>query len=82
MMGDDRVTSNDSRSFLTDGHSGTVPVNTVRELAFEDADVVVLTVLSVMIGGVLVALTGIGCGLAGYLIQRRAERTRPVHVTV
>ncbi|MFE6844488.1 signal peptidase I [Streptomyces sp. NPDC057686] len=82
MMGDNRVTSNDSRFFLTDGQSGTIPVNTVGELAFEDADVVVVTVLFVMIGGILVALTGIGCGLAGYLIQRRAERTRPVRVTV
>lgn len=60
VMGDNRVTSNDSRSFLTDGQSGTIPVDTVREIAFEDAGVVVVTVLSALIGAVLVALTGIG----------------------
>ncbi|MFF1497604.1 signal peptidase I [Streptomyces sp. NPDC058304] len=81
MLGDNRVTSNDSRYFLTDGHSGTIPANTVRERAFEDADVVV-TVLFVLVGGVLTTLTGIGCGLAGYLIQRRAERTRLVPVAI
>ncbi|KOU18110.1 hypothetical protein ADK52_30990 [Streptomyces sp. WM6372] len=75
------VTSNDSRSFLTDGHSGTIPANTVHERAFEDTDVVV-AVLVVMVDGVLITLAGIGCALAGYLIHRRAERRRLVPVAI
>lgn len=76
VMGDNRVTSRDSRYFLADGQNGTIPADAVRERAFDGA-VLALTMVGVMIGGFVLALVGSGCGLAGYLIMRRAPRTQP-----
>ncbi|MGW6574192.1 S26 family signal peptidase [Streptomyces sp. NPDC054945] len=39
VMGDNRVTSRDSRHFLADGQSGTIPADAVRERAFDGAGV-------------------------------------------
>ncbi|WP_234318849.1 signal peptidase I [Streptomyces sp. NRRL S-237] len=76
VMGDNRVTSRDSRHFLADGQSGTIPADAVRERAFDGAGLA-LTMVGIMIGGFVLALIGLGCGLAGWLIMRRAPRTQP-----
>lgn len=81
MMGDNRATSNDSRYFLTDGQSGTIPADAVRERAFDGPAVAIIAVL-VLAGGCLLALVGFGCGVAGYVIGLLARRRQPVPVPV
>ncbi|WP_405922313.1 signal peptidase I [Streptomyces sp. NBC_00122] len=76
VMGDNRVNSRDSRYFLSDGQSGTIPADAVREQALDGAGVA-LTMVGLLIGGFVLVLIGFGCGLAGHLTMRRAPRTEP-----
>lgn len=76
VMGDNRVNSRDSRYFLSDGQSGTIPADAVRERAFDGAGLAI-AMAGLLIGGFVLALIGLGCGLAGYLIMRRGPRAQP-----
>ncbi|MFJ4776588.1 signal peptidase I [Streptomyces sp. NPDC088762] len=80
MLGDNRVTSRDSRHFLADGQSGTIPADAVRERALDGPGVAIAMVL-LLVGGFLLTLIGLGCGLAGYLVKRRAPGTPPTPAT-
>ncbi|MEU6865392.1 signal peptidase I [Streptomyces sp. NPDC046876] len=77
VMGDNRVTSRDSRFFLTDGQNGTIPVDAVQERAL-DGPGVAITMVLLLAGGCLLTLIGLGCGLAGYLITLQSRRRQPM----
>ncbi|MFG3350194.1 signal peptidase I [Streptomyces sp. NPDC048018] len=74
VMGDNRDVSRDSRFFVDDGVGGTIPADAVRERALEGKAVPVLTAVGGLAGGIVVALAGLGCGLAGWLVGRSARR--------
>ncbi|MFF2194831.1 signal peptidase I [Streptomyces sp. NPDC058157] len=75
LLGDNRVTSNDSRFFLSDGQGGTIPADAVRERAL-DGPGVAIAAMGLLGAGGLLTLAGLGCGLAGYLIGVSAARGR------
>lgn len=76
LLGDNRGNSLDSRSFQDEGDGGTVPVGAVRERVTDNPAVAVASVFGALVG-VAAALTGFGCGLAGWITGRRARRVPP-----
>ncbi|MFG2128438.1 S26 family signal peptidase [Streptomyces sp. NPDC048751] len=74
VLGDHRANAMDSRLFADD-HEGTVPVGAVKGRVTDDVMVPVLLGLAGLLGGV-VALAGLGLGIAALVVRRR----RPVPV--
>ncbi|MCX4823521.1 signal peptidase I [Streptomyces sp. NBC_01142] len=73
LLGDNRGNSNDSRFFLSE-HSGTFAGAQVHGRLTDDVAVPMLLMAGVPLGGVL-ALVGMGCGLAGWLVGRKPYRS-------
>jgi len=74
LLGDNRGNSLDSRFFASD-HDGTVAESAVRDRVTEDRTVLGV-VGTAVIGGVVLALVGIGLGIAAFVVRRR--RAAPV----
>jgi len=75
VLGDHRVNSMDSR-FFADDHGGTVPVDAVRGRATDRYTVPVLLGAGVLVG-LLMALTGLGLGIAALAVRRRKQVAVP-----
>ncbi|MGW7262134.1 signal peptidase I [Streptomyces sp. NPDC054842] len=69
LLGDHRLNSRDSRFFPED-HEGTVPVGAVRARVLEDRTPLVVTVVAA-VAGLVLALTGLGLGIAALATRRR-----------
>ncbi|MGW2379019.1 signal peptidase I [Streptomyces sp. NPDC001658] len=69
LLGDHRVNSMDSRFFAED-HEGTVPVGAVRGRVTDDYTVPLLLGGGAL-AGLLLALTGLGLGIAAFALRRR-----------
>ncbi|GGZ17232.1 signal peptidase I [Streptomyces poonensis] len=75
LLGDHRVNSRDSRFFEED-HDGTVPLSAVRGRVTDDWSVPVALFVSALFG-VVVALTGLGLGIAAAVLRRRRRAPVP-----
>ncbi|MFJ8140499.1 signal peptidase I [Streptomyces sp. NPDC096013] len=75
LLGDNRADSMDSRFFASD-HDGTVAESAVRGRVTDDRTVA-SGIGGAVIGGVLLALVGIGLGIAAFVVRRR-QRAVPV----
>lgn len=69
LLGDHRANSRDSR-FFADDHDGTVPVSAVKGRVTYDRTGLELLGLAAVLG-VLLALTGLGLGIAAVAVRRR-----------
>ena len=74
LLGDNRANAMDSRFFASD-HDGTVAESAVRGRVTDDRTVA-FGIGAVVIGGVVLALVGIGLGIAAFVVRRR--RAAPV----
>jgi len=74
LLGDNRANAMDSRFFASD-HDGTVAESAVRGRVTDDRTTAV-GIVSAAIGGVVLALVGIGLGIAAFVVRRR--RAAPV----
>lgn len=75
MLGDHRMNSADSRFFSSD-HGGTVPASAVRGRVIDDYTVPLLLGAAALAGLVL-ALTGLGFGIAAWAVRRRVVPPPP-----
>jgi signal peptidase I len=75
VLGDHRTNSLDSRFFAAD-HGGTVPVSAVRGRVSDDYTVPALLGAAALVG-VLMALTGLGLGIAAIAVRRRTPPVVP-----
>ncbi|MFF4502457.1 signal peptidase I [Streptomyces sp. NPDC001401] len=69
VLGDHRLNSRDSRAF-PDDHGGTVPVSAVQGRVTDDYTVFALLGAAALVG-VLMALTGLGLGIAAVAVRKR-----------
>jgi len=69
MLGDHRLDSRDSR-FFADDHGGTVPVSSVQGRVTDDYTGLKLLGLAALVG-LLLALTGLGLGIAAVAVRKR-----------
>jgi signal peptidase I len=69
MLGDHRTNSRDSR-FFADDHGGTVPVSAVQGRVTDDYTGLTLLGLAALVG-LLLALTGLGLGIAAVAVRKR-----------
>ena len=69
LLGDNRANSRHSRFFPSD-HDGTVAESAVRGRVTADRTVA-SGIGAVVIGGVVLALVGIGLGIAAFVVRRR-----------
>lgn len=74
LLGDNRANAMDSRFFASD-HGGTVAESAVRGRVTDDRTTAV-GIVSAAIGGVVLALVGVGLGIAAFVVRRR--RAAPV----
>ncbi|MFE2424801.1 signal peptidase I [Streptomyces hokutonensis] len=74
LLGDNRSNAMDSRFFASD-HDGTVAESAVRDRVTDDRTVA-FVIGSAVIAGVVLALVGIGLGIAAFVVRRR--RAAPV----
>ncbi|WSL13545.1 signal peptidase I [Streptomyces sp. NBC_01288] len=74
LLGDNRANAMDSRFFASD-HDGTVAESAVRGRVTDDRTVA-SGIGAVVIGGVVLALVGIGLGIAAFVVRRR--RAAPI----
>ncbi|MFD4556241.1 signal peptidase I [Streptomyces sp. NPDC058469] len=74
LLGDNRANSMDSRFFASD-HDGTVAKSAVRDRVTDDRTVASV-IGTAVISGVVLALVGIGLGIAAFVVRRR--RAAPV----
>ncbi|MEU9865624.1 signal peptidase I [Streptomyces sp. NPDC047971] len=72
LLGDNRGNSLDSRYFRDEGNGGTVPADAVLERTHDNEAVIYVIGLGAFLG-IGAALTGFGCGLAGWLVGRRPK---------
>jgi signal peptidase I len=75
VLGDHRVNSWDSR-FFADDHGGTVPVSAVRGRVTANHTMPVLLGLAALVG-LLMALTGLGLGIAALAVRKRKQAVVP-----
>jgi signal peptidase I len=73
-LGDNRANARDSRFFASD-HDGTVADSAVRDRV-TDGRATAVVIGSAVIGGVVLALVGVGLGIAAFVVRRR--RAAPV----
>lgn len=69
LLGDHRSNSRDSRAF-PDDHGGTVPVSAVQGRVTDDYTGLALLGVAALVGG-LMALTGLGLGIAAVAVRKR-----------
>ena len=69
VLGDHRLNSRDSRAF-PDDHGGTVPVSAVQGRVTDDYTVPALLGVAALVG-LLLALTGLGLGIAAVAVRKR-----------
>ncbi|WP_267883748.1 S26 family signal peptidase [Streptomyces sp. NRRL S-646] len=69
LLGDHRSNSRDSRAF-PDDHGGTVPVSAVQGRVTDDYTGPALLGVAALVGG-LMALTGLGLGIAAVAVRKR-----------
>ncbi|MFJ5308573.1 signal peptidase I [Streptomyces sp. NPDC088350] len=75
LLGDNRADSQDSRFFASD-HDGTVAESAVRGRVTDDRKVP-LALGTAAIGGVVLALVGVGLGIAAFVRRRKAAPVAP-----
>ena len=75
LLGDNRANAMDSRFFASD-HGGTVAESAVRDRVTDDRTVA-SGIGAAVIGGVVLALVGIGLGIAAFVVRRRAAAVAP-----
>ena len=76
LLGDHRVNSMDSRFFASDGHAGTVAAGDVQGRVVDGFGGALVWLLAALLGLVL-ALGGLGFGIAAVAVRRRAVTPMP-----
>ncbi|MGW9023461.1 signal peptidase I [Streptomyces sp. NPDC055722] len=75
LLGDHRVNARDSRFFTSD-HGGTVPATAVQGRVIDNYTVPVLLGVAALLG-LLLALAGLGFGIAAWAVRRRVTPPLP-----